>query len=62
MKYIVQSMVMIETVVDADDSDDAGDCAGREIAAILRKAGVEFDFCDDYKVYDEQGNELETAE
>ena len=61
MKYIVQSMVMIETVVDADDCDDAGDYAGREIAVILHKAGVEFDFCDDYKVYDEQGNEVESA-
>jgi hypothetical protein len=57
-KMTVRSMVMIETVVDADNADDAGDYAGRAIAVILRKAGVDFDFCDDYRVFDENGNDV----
>jgi hypothetical protein len=56
-------MVMIETVVEVEDTEDiydaAGDYAGDAIAAILNDAGVDFDFCDDFQVYDEAGNEVE---
>lgn len=66
MKYIVCSMVMIETIVEVEDTEDvydaAGDYAGKAIAAILNGAGVEFDFCEDFQVFDEDGNELEAAE
>jgi hypothetical protein len=66
MKYIVRSTVVIETVIEMDDTEDiyaaAGDYAGDEIARILNAADVGFDFCDDYEVYDEDGVEVECQE
>lgn len=60
-KYIVQSLVMIETVVEVDDDDDvfnvAGDLAGDMINDSLQN--INFEFCDEYTVYDENGNEVE---
>lgn len=60
MKYIVRSTVVIETLVEADDYDDAVDQAGRQIDDLL--AGQEFDYADEAVVYDQDGNELEAAE
>jgi hypothetical protein len=56
-------MVMIDVEVEVEDTEDiyeaAGDYASDAIAAILKDAGVDFDFCDDFQVYDEEGNEVE---
>lgn len=59
MKYIVRSTVVIETVVEADDYDQAVNEAGYQIEEML--AGQEFDYADDAVVCDEEGNELEAA-
>ena len=65
MKYIVRSMVMIETVVELDSEQDdvyfwATDEAGKQIQQVL--AGFDFDFCQDTQVFDQAGNELEEEE
>ena len=67
MKYLVRSMVMIETVVELDDEQDdvyywAEDDAGKQIKQVLNNAGLDFDFCEDTQIFDETGNELEAAE
>ena len=66
MKYIVRSVVMIETVVELDDEQDDvfyfANCeAGNQIKQVLNNAGFEFDFYDETQVFDEAGNELEAA-
>jgi hypothetical protein len=65
MKYIVRSMVVIETVVELDSEQDdvyfwASDEAGKQIQQVL--AGLDFDFCEDTQVFDQEGNELEEEE
>jgi hypothetical protein len=62
--YIVRSVVVIETVVEFDDMQDqvyrhAGDEAADQISQLLKD--VEFDFCDDYDVYDQEGNQIEES-
>jgi hypothetical protein len=58
-------MVMIEVEVDIEDSEDiygdAGHEAGEAISEHLHAAGLDFDFCDDWSVYDEDGNEVEES-
>ena len=61
-KYLVQSTVIVHTYVELDDTEDlhfeAGEDAADQIANALNAAGLDFDFCDDYCVYDESGNEV----
>ena len=62
-KYVVQSMVIIETVIELPDDQEqvyeyAGDEASNIIHEALTKAGLDFDFDDEYLVYDMDGNEI----
>jgi hypothetical protein len=61
MKYCVRSLVMIEVEVEVEVEDSldiyevAGDRAGDAVALILNDADVDFEFCDDWQVYDQNG-------
>ena len=62
--YLVNSMVMIETLVEMDDKkDDVYRCAcieaGKKIIQELNDAGLDFAFCDGWLVFDEEGNTIE---
>ena len=37
------------------------DIAGKQIKQVLDNAGLDFDFCEDTQIFDEAGNELESA-
>jgi hypothetical protein len=59
--YTVHSTITIQTIVELpDDEQDihflCGDYAGDEISKLLKD--VDFDFCDDYIVFDSEGNEV----
>ena len=60
--YVVHSTITIETIVELPDEDlddvyrACGDYAADEIHKMLKD--VSFDFCDDYIVFDTEGNEV----
>lgn len=65
MLYTVRSYIAVETQIDIDP--DAVEAVAREAedqaAQIIhqRLAGLDYDFMEDCRVYDEQGEELEEA-